>query len=88
LHFQFSIFFSGAKWLTPVILATQGGRDQEDHGLKPARANGSVRPYLRKTFYKNRAGGVAQGEDPEFKLQYHKKKKSPQNQSAFQFHKT
>jgi hypothetical protein len=29
----------------------------------------------RKTLDKKRAGGVAQGEGPEFKLQYHKKKK-------------
>jgi hypothetical protein len=34
-----------------------------------------LRPYLKKTLHKNRAGGVAQGEDPEFKPQYHKKKK-------------
>jgi hypothetical protein len=34
-----------------------------------------VRPYLEKTLHKNRAGGRAQGEGPEFKLQYHKKKK-------------
>jgi hypothetical protein len=27
-----------------------------------------------KTLHKNRAGGVAQGEDPEFKPQYHKNK--------------
>jgi hypothetical protein len=25
-----------------------GGRDQEDHGLKPAWANSSKRPYLKK----------------------------------------
>jgi hypothetical protein len=31
---------AGHWWLTPVILAT-GGRDQEDHGLKPAWANSS-----------------------------------------------
>jgi hypothetical protein len=29
-----------------------------------------------KTLHKNRAGGVAQGERPEFKPQYHKKKLS------------
>jgi hypothetical protein len=29
-----------------------------------------MRPYLEKPFTKNRAGGVAQGESPEFKLQY------------------
>jgi hypothetical protein len=34
-----------------------------------------MRPYLEKTFHKNRAGGVAQGEDPEFKPQYRKNKK-------------
>jgi hypothetical protein len=30
----------------------------------------------QKTFHKNRAGGMAQGEGPEFKPQYHKKKKT------------
>jgi hypothetical protein len=25
-----------------------GGRDQENHGLKPAGANSSMRPYLEK----------------------------------------
>jgi hypothetical protein len=34
-----------------------------------------VRDYLEKTHHKNRAGGVAQGEVPEFKSQYSKKKK-------------
>jgi hypothetical protein len=29
-----------------------GGRDQEDCGLKPAQANSSVRPYLKKLFTK------------------------------------
>jgi hypothetical protein len=52
-----------------------GGRDQEDRGWKPAQANSSLRPYLGKTFHKNRAGGVAQGEGSEFKPQYQKKKK-------------
>jgi hypothetical protein len=35
-----------------------------------------MRPYLKKIFHKNKTGGVAQGEGPEFKPQYHKKKKS------------
>jgi hypothetical protein len=26
-----------------------GGRDQEDHGLKPAQSKQFVRPYLEKT---------------------------------------
>jgi hypothetical protein len=29
-----------------------------------------MRPYLGKTLHKNRAGGVAQDEGPEFKSQY------------------
>jgi hypothetical protein len=34
-----------------------------------------TRPYLEKPIHKKRAGGVAQGEGPEFKSQYCKKKK-------------
>jgi hypothetical protein len=34
-----------------------------------------VRTYLEKIFHKNRAGGGAQGESPEFKPQNCKKKK-------------
>jgi hypothetical protein len=33
-----------------------------------------MRPYLENTEHKKRTGGVAQGEGPEFKTQYHKKK--------------
>jgi hypothetical protein len=33
-----------------------------------------VRPYLKKNSSQKRAGGVAQGVDPEFKPQYQKKK--------------
>jgi hypothetical protein len=50
------------------------GRHQEDHGSKPAQANGSQDP-ISKTLHKDRAGGVVQGEGPEFKLYYHHKKK-------------
>jgi hypothetical protein len=42
-----------------------GSRDQEDHSLKPAQGNSSVRSYLEKSLHKNRAGGVAQGVGPE-----------------------
>jgi hypothetical protein len=45
-----------------------GRRDQEDHSSKPAGANSSKQK--QKTIHK-RAGGVAQGEGPEFKPQYH-----------------
>jgi hypothetical protein len=47
-----------------------GGRDQEDHGLKPGRANSAQDPIL-KNFSQKRAGGVDQGIGPEFKLQQH-----------------
>jgi hypothetical protein len=49
-----------------------GGRDQEDCGLKSAPANSS-RPHLETHPSQKRAGGVAQGVGPEFKLQYCKK---------------
>jgi hypothetical protein len=46
------------------------GRGQEDCDLKPAWANSSQKNPSQK-----RAGRVAQGVCPEFKPQYHKKKK-------------
>jgi hypothetical protein len=51
-----------------------GGRDQEDHSSRAARANSSTRSYLKKTLQQKRAGGVAQDVGPEFKPQYHKNK--------------
>jgi hypothetical protein len=42
--------------------------DQEDHGSKPAWEN-SWRDPISKNRSQKRAGGVAQGEGPEFKLQ-------------------
>jgi hypothetical protein len=53
-----------------------GGRDLEDQGSNPAWANSlwystGINPSQKRT------GGVAQGEGPEFKPQYYKKKKSP-----------
>jgi hypothetical protein len=51
-----------------------GGRDQEDHRLKPAWANSSQGPILKKPI-KKRAGGVAQGVDPESQNYKQKKKK-------------
>jgi hypothetical protein len=50
-----------------------GGRDQ-DCDSKPAQANSSQDPILKNDSQK-RAGGVAQGEGPEFKPQYWEKKK-------------
>jgi hypothetical protein len=34
-----------------------------------------MRPELKKTYHQRRAGGVAHGEGPEFKSQYHQKKR-------------
>jgi hypothetical protein len=39
-----------------------------------------VRLYLEKNPSQKRAGGVAQGEGPEFKLQYHKKQTNKNKQ--------
>jgi hypothetical protein len=50
-----------------------GGKDQEDCGLKPAWANSSQDPLLKKALHKKKAGGVAQGEGPEFKSHTAKK---------------
>jgi hypothetical protein len=50
-----------------------GGRNQQDCGSKPARANSS-RDAISKLPNTIRAGGVAQGIDPEFKPRYSKKK--------------
>jgi hypothetical protein len=53
-----------------------GGRDQEYRNLRPAQANGLKGPILKKKNPSHkRASGKAQGEGPEFKPQYHKKKK-------------
>jgi hypothetical protein len=57
------------------IPSYSGSRNQEDRGSKPAGANSSVRPYLKKTHHKERGLVVAQGVGPEFKSQYRKEKK-------------
>jgi hypothetical protein len=46
-----------------------GGRDQEDHGSKPAWGNSSHDPVSTKPITK-RAGGVDQVEGPEFKMKF------------------
>jgi hypothetical protein len=52
----------------PVILATQEAE------IRRIMVRSQPRPIVgeTKTLYKHRAGGVAQGEGPEFKIQYHK----------------
>jgi hypothetical protein len=44
-----------------------GGRDREDYGSKPARANSSWDPIAKKKIVTKKADGVAQDVDPEFK---------------------
>jgi hypothetical protein len=57
--------------------SNSGGRDQEDRGSKPARANSSQDSILKRFILQpqKRAGGVGQGVGPEFKPQYNKNKK-------------
>jgi hypothetical protein len=66
--------FAGCRWLTPVILATQEAEIRRiivrsQPGQKALKTLSRKKPITKK------AGGVVQGEGPEFKLQYHKKKK-------------
>jgi hypothetical protein len=42
-----------------------------------------MRPPSQKTLHKNRAGGLVQGEGPELKPQYRKKKKKKKVYFAF-----
>jgi hypothetical protein len=51
------------------------GRDQEDGDSKPAQANSSQNPVLKKPITNKGVGGVAQGIGPEFQLQHHKERK-------------
>jgi hypothetical protein len=51
-----------------------GGRDYEDCCSKPACTNSSRDPISKNPITKNWVCGVAQGEGPEFKPQYQKKK--------------
>jgi hypothetical protein len=63
----------GCWWLTPVILATQEAK------IKRITVQTQIRQIVPKTLYQKthhnkRAGGVVQGEGPEFKPQQCKKK--------------
>jgi hypothetical protein len=53
-----------------------GGRDQEDHGSKPAQKIVNETLSQKNSSQKKRAGGVAQGVGPEFKPQYQKNRKT------------
>jgi hypothetical protein len=58
---------AGHWWLTAIIPATQETEIRRLAVQNQARQNSSVRPCLKKSLHKNRAGGVAQGEGLEFK---------------------
>jgi hypothetical protein len=60
------------SWVPVTYACTpsySGGRDQEDRSSKLAQANSLQDPILKSLSQKNSAGGVAQGERPEFKPQ-------------------
>jgi hypothetical protein len=62
-------------WLTPVILATQ---EAEIRRIKVQSQHQQIvcKPLSRKPLHEYRAGGVGQGESPEFKPQYQTHTKS------------
>jgi hypothetical protein len=67
-------FWARLWWMTPVILATQEAEIRRI--LVQSQPRQIAHEILfQKTLHKHRAGRVAQGEGPEIKLQYHKKKK-------------
>jgi hypothetical protein len=80
-----SLTAAGHWWFTPVILASQETEISRIHSSKPARTNTSQDPML-KILNTKRAGGVAQGVDPEFKPQYRKKKKKTYSLTANRSH--
>jgi hypothetical protein len=69
-------FHTGYRWLTPVILATQEAEIRRIKIRRQPWQNSSTRPYVQKPLHKESVGEVTQGEGPEFKHQFWKKKKS------------
>jgi hypothetical protein len=62
------------RWPTPVILVTQEAEIRRiTIQSQPRQIVGET--LSRETLHKNRAGEVVHGVSPEFKPQYHEKKK-------------
>jgi hypothetical protein len=59
----------------PIILATQEAEIRRITVQSQPRQI-VLKSLSQKTLHKSRAGGMAQGEGPEFKHQHHKKKKN------------
>jgi hypothetical protein len=82
--FEFSKYkklFAGCPWLTPIILTTQ------EVEIKRIAVQSQPGQIVCETLHKkNRAGGVAQGEGPEFKPQFHNKKKRKCSLKPFNHH--
>jgi hypothetical protein len=66
----------------PVIPATWGA---EIRRITVQSQSGQIvlKTILKKTHHKNRTGGVAQGEGPEFKPQHHIKRKEKGKNGLF-----
>jgi hypothetical protein len=75
---------AGHRWLTPVILATQ---EAKIGWIEVRSQPGQIvhETLSRKTLHKNKAGGVAQGIEPEFKPQYRQNKQTNQQQNVCVF---
>jgi hypothetical protein len=63
------VWFSQALVAHTCNPSYTGRRDQEDHGSEPDQAN-SLQDPIRKKSITKRAGRVAQGLGPEFKLHH------------------
>jgi hypothetical protein len=68
----------------PVILATQEAKIRRMIVVQSQPRQIVQETLSEKTLHKNRAGGVAQGEAPDFKVQYREKKKKFTLFSTFQ----
>jgi hypothetical protein len=75
-------FSGGCRYCTPVILANQ------EAGIRRIAVQSQPRqivcePLFRKYLTQKKSGGVTQGEGPEFKPQYHQKKKRKRKRNNF-----